>query len=76
MGPPPTSALTPTSPPPNPVMLVLSAIFLRYATNRYDAACREIADDRIPRCSRNKSDVINVAPALILFSKKPAMTNS
>jgi type I restriction enzyme M protein len=43
-------------------MPVLGVIFLRHATNRYDAACREIAQDqaagRMPRRPLNKADFL------------------
>src|ERR1035437_339624 len=43
-------------------MPVLGVIFLRHATNRYDAACREIAQDqaagKMPRRPLNKSDFL------------------
>jgi type I restriction enzyme M protein len=43
-------------------MPVLGVIFLRHATNRYDAACREIAQDqaagKMPRRPLNKADFL------------------
>src|SRR5450759_2401181 len=43
-------------------MPVLGVIFLRHATNRYDAACREIAKDqaagKMPRRPLNKADFL------------------
>src|ERR1039458_4002921 len=43
-------------------MPVLVVIFLRHATNRYDAACREIARDqaagKMPRRPLNKADFL------------------
>jgi type I restriction enzyme M protein len=43
-------------------MPVLGVIFLRHATNRYDAACREIAQDqaagKMPKRPLNKSDFL------------------
>jgi type I restriction enzyme M protein len=43
-------------------MPVLGGIFLRHATNRYDAACREIAQDqaagKMPKRPLNKADFL------------------
>ena len=43
-------------------MPVLGVIFLRHATNRYDAACREIAQDqasgKMPKRPLNKADFL------------------
>jgi type I restriction enzyme M protein len=59
-------------------MPVLGVIFLRHATNRYDAACREIAQDqaagRMPRRPLNKADFLK-RRALMLPSR-PATARS
>ena len=59
-------------------MPVLGVIFLRHATNRYDAACREIAQEqaagKMPKRPLNKADSSSAAPSC--SPKKPAMTSS